>query len=128
MREALPWLCGLLLAACLAGCGRDEPTLAPVAGRVYYRGQPLTGGTIVFTPDAERGGHGPLACGEIGPDGRFTLHTGPAAGAVPGWHRITVAAIAGSTPLPGKYTDPTQSGQAWEVKAGQSNACDLSLE
>src|SRR5207249_4096885 len=84
--SAFAW-CGAL-ALLAAGCGQRETPLAPVSGRVFYRGQPLPGGTIVFTPDSERGGSGPLACGEIGQDGRYTLHTGTQPGAVPGWHRI----------------------------------------
>src|SRR5207248_2660078 len=67
-------LCGSmgLLLVVLAGCGRPAGTsLAGVKGRVFYRGRPLPGGTIVFTPDPERGGHGPQACAEIGPDGCY---------------------------------------------------------
>ncbi len=129
---------GLLLGLALVviGCGRDDK-LTPVHGQVFYRGQPLAGGTIVFTPDAERGGRGSLACGEIGPDGRYTLHTEQAAGAVPGWHRVTVApprlAEAPGQPtraidLPRKYTDPEQSGLVREIKAGKVVEQDFHLE
>src|SRR6516225_7750875 len=85
-------LCCVLFFAALAvlGCGQGEP-MTPVHGRVFFHGQPLPGGTIVFTPDAERGGRGPLACGEIDADGRYTLRTGDKPGAVSGWHRITIA-------------------------------------
>ena len=117
---------GLLVL--LAGCGRAEVKLAPVQGRVLYRGRPLAGGTIVFTPDADRGGSGPLACGEIGPDGHYTLHTGDEPGAVPGWHKITVAGARGDRLLPRRYSDPEGSGQGREVKAGQDNTLDLQLE
>ena len=79
-RIALP----LLLAALLAGCSRPDAELAPVQGQVFYRGRPLAGGTIVFTPDPERGGHGPQAIAEIGTDGRYTLLTSGKKGAVPG--------------------------------------------
>ena len=50
MRKLLPFICGALLLP-LAGCGQDGGKLAPVRGRVFYRGKPLPGGTIVFTPD-----------------------------------------------------------------------------
>ena len=131
---------GLLLVA-LAGCGRPAAApLAQVKGRVFYRGRPLPGGTIVFTPDPERGGHGPQACAEIGPDGRYQLRTGPEPGAVPGWHRVTVApaspAPGGDAPptrnlspaLPARYSDPEQSGECREVKLGQLNTLDLHLQ
>src|SRR5579875_157327 len=78
-------LCGGVVVAALTvlGCGHDE-ALTPVRGRVFFRGQPLPVGTIVFTPDAEPGGHGPLAIGEIGPDGRYSLRSGDKPGAGPG--------------------------------------------
>jgi hypothetical protein len=117
----------LLLAA--AGCG-GQPKLAPVSGRVFYRGVPLPGGTIVYTPDEERGGRGPLAMGEVGTDGRFTLSTGRHKGAVPGWHRITVAPAGrgGGPALPLRYRDPEQSGWRLEVKPDRANTHELNLE
>ncbi len=58
----LLWLGSLTLFALAAiGCGDSKPELAPVRGHVYFHGAPLAGGVIVFTPDPERGGHGPLA-------------------------------------------------------------------
>jgi hypothetical protein len=114
---------GLLGAA---GCGQEGP-LPQVQGQVFYHGRALPGGTIVFTPDPERGGRGELACGEIQPDGRYVLHTGEDLGAVAGWHRVTVAA-APATGLPRKYRDPELSGQSCEVKAGQLNTIDLHLD
>ncbi|HWG44753.1 MAG TPA: hypothetical protein VN688_18405 [Gemmataceae bacterium] len=131
--------CGILLGLAALGCGQDEK-LTPVHGQIFYHNQPLSGGTIVFTPDPDRGGHGPLACGEVGPDGRYTLHTGDTAGAIPGWHRITVAPpspaaspgqTASPTPildLPRKYSDPEQSGLLREIKAGKIIEQDFHLE
>jgi hypothetical protein len=123
------WLL-LVLLATSAGCGGGADELAPVAGQVFYRGQPLTGGTIVFAPDPERGGRGPLALGAIGPDGRYSLRSDARYGAVPGWHRITIA--PGDTPteppLPGHYSDPEHSGLSREVRAGQPNVIDLHLD
>jgi hypothetical protein len=125
-RIALP----LVLAALLAGCSRPPAELAPVQGQVFYRGRPLPGGTIVFTPDPERGGHGPQAVAEITSDGRYVLSTGGKKGAVPGWHLITIASPgdAPSVRLPGHYRDPDRSGQRAEVKADRANQCDLHLD
>ena len=148
-RQALRCV-GLLLALAVLGCGRDDK-LTPVRGQVFYHGRPLAGGTIVFTPDAERGGRGPLACGEIDADGRYTLHTGDQPGVVSGWHRITVAPVtppAQTTPftlpsppeggegrvrgaaidLPRRYSDPEQSGLLREIKAGVVAEQDFHLE
>jgi hypothetical protein len=104
---------------------------------VFYRGQPLAGGTIVFTPDPERGGRGPLATGEIGSDGRYSLRTGETPGAVPGWHKVTIAPPFSADPtapdpggaeLPRKYGDPEQSGLLREIKAGKAAEQDFYLE
>ncbi len=66
----LGWL--LLLAA---GCGEKSVGLAPVRGTISYRRAPLSGGTIVFSPDPDRGGRGPLGYSEIRTDGSYTLWT-----------------------------------------------------
>jgi hypothetical protein len=130
------WLAAVgLWALAPLGCGDRKPALAAVRGTVYYRGAPLSGGSIVFTPDPERGGRGPLAFGRIKPDGTYTLATGTQPGAVPGWHRVTVKAFPppdgappSADPLPAKYSDPEQSGLGREVKAGDANLFDFHLD
>ena len=124
-------MAGLLLLLA-AGCGGDAEQTAEVQGRVYYQGKPLESGTVVFVPDPSRGGSGPLARAEIQADGRYRLRTGDKSGAVPGWHRVTVApgGPAGSPTrtLPPRFSDPESSGQCHEVKPGQENTIDLHLE
>lgn len=145
-----PLRCFCLLAALAGwGCGRDDKQM-PVHGRVFYRGRPLPGGTIVFAPDVERGGSGPVAYGEIDAEGRYSLHSGEQLGVVPGWHRITIApphptlspfggtGKAEGTPeqtvrppivdLPRKYSDPQQSGLLRQVEAGKGVEQDFHLE
>lgn len=131
----------LLCGSLLPGCGTGAAPLAEVHGKVTYQGTILQSGTVVFTPDASRGGRGDLAEATIQPDGSFTLKTGNAPGAAPGWHRVTVASVRPPTdPLPGhryalpasllpeKYRDPQLSGLVCEVKANQVNKIDLALE
>jgi len=116
----------LLLAM---GCGQDTPKLAPVRGTVYYKGVPLKGGTLVFAPDPERGGQGPMALAEIGSDGTYVLRTAGDKGAVPGWHRITVAPDAAArSSFPRRYGDPELSELSREVLPDQVNTIDLRLE
>jgi hypothetical protein len=115
----------LLLAT---GCGQDGPKLAPVRGTVYYKGVPLKGGTIVFAPDPERGGQGPLAVGEVRPDGTYLLRTEGDRGAVPGWHRITVSPADARSAFPRRYADPELSGLSREVQPERANTIDLRLD
>jgi hypothetical protein len=132
---------GTVLAVFSPGCGSKGDPVTPVRGTVAYRGSPLRGGTIVFTPDASKGTRGPLALGEIQPDGTYVLKTGESPGAVAGWHRITVVAVqAASAPQPGqrfaipqslvpeRYRDPELCGLSREVKAGEGNVLDFDLD
>jgi hypothetical protein len=130
----------LLLPLILAGCGGPPDGPAAATGKVSYRGQPLPHGTIVFTPDAIRGGTGLPVRAEIQPDGSYRLRTTEAVGLPPGWYRVTVAAVDTANPAPGatfsgprsllpvKYRDPEQSGLLCEVKAGKENAINFNLE
>jgi hypothetical protein len=123
-----------------AGCGkRGAQALAPVAGRVNYRGRPLSSGTIVFIPDAVRGTSGDLASAAIQRDGTYHLKTGTGNGAAPGWHRVTVVAVQGAPSagqrlvlpfslLPAKYQDPQLSGLSCEVLPGKENTINFNLE
>lgn len=122
----------------LTGCD-SGPTLAPVRGQVTYQGAPLRRGTIVFTPDAKRGGHGPLASADIQSDGSFTLHTGDLPGAVVGWHRVTIVAVEAAAAaqgqrfavprslIPEKYRDPELSGLMCEVR-NKDNGIHFNLD
>lgn len=130
---------GLLVVA--TGCGKlTTSSMAPVRGKVSYKGKPLTMGTIVFAPDALKGSTGPLAHATIQTDGSYALQSGDTFGAVVGWHRVTVSAVEVSPVAPGerfmvprslvpeKYRDPELSGLACEVKAGQENPINFNLE
>jgi hypothetical protein len=119
----------------LAGCGSKPLAKIAVKGKVWYRGQPLPGGTIVFAPDAERGNNGPLAKGTIAADGTFALAPETAAG----WYRIAVAPLPSdstsaptvSNPYPGlpaRYRNPNLSGLNGEIKPGTENTFEFNLE
>lgn len=139
-RFVVPLCCALCLAGPVA-CERGPAPLAPVTGKVFYRGAPLSTGTVVFTPDVTRGGYGPAAHALIQKDGSYRLRTGDAEGAPAGWHRITVLAVepppvelpkeqfvVPRSLVPEKYRDPELSGLVREVKAGKDNQIDLHLE
>ena len=70
-----------------------------------------------------------MALAEIGPDGTYVLHTDGDKGAVPGWHRITVAPDATTrSALPRRYADPELSELDREILPDQANTIDLRLE
>lgn len=144
LRPLLPY--ALVLSLVVGGCQPETPPVAVVRGKVTYQGAPVPTGLIVFVPDPTRGGAGPMARGDIQPDGSYRLRLwegeGPGRdGAVVGWHRITLHAVepprgtAESGPgiaprsyLPARYRDPELSGLVREVRPGVENVLDFDLD
>jgi hypothetical protein len=137
----LPSLATALLGTFLGGCDAGPLPRLSVQGKVFYKGVPLPTGVIVFTPDANHGSHGPLACGLVQRDGTYELKTDDQPGAPAGWYRVTIVAVeAADAPGPGqalviprslipeKYRDPELSGIVREVQAEQENKIDFHLE
>jgi hypothetical protein len=106
-----------IMGLALAGCGDDRPTRVKVSGQVLIDGQPLTFGHVRFVPKGARPSEGSLD-----ENGRFTLtcYDGED-GAVPGVHRVEVAAgePLSSTQMrwhaPKKYADFSTSGLEQEI-------------
>jgi hypothetical protein len=101
------------------GCGSSTPQGAPtlpVKGKVIFKGQPLTKGTVSFEPE----GPGKEAFGEIQPDGTFVLTTYKKDdGAVLGKHRVSVSNAGKSVPL--KYASFAASQLEVEVSEGKAD-------
>jgi hypothetical protein len=126
------WLGTGGLAAALVwlstGCGTDSSgdKLFPVSGKVSYRGEPLTTGTVILVADAAKGNaskHEPR--GPIDDQGNFDVSTAGRPGAPPGWYKVAVIAnkpmnpnkpyaVTGSL-LPKKYSNANTSELAIEV-------------
>lgn len=112
----------------LPGCGGGQP-VAPVEGKVTYKGVPLKFGSVTFQPEI-----GPRALGLIQPDGTFRLSThGNSDGAIVGTHRVRIVCAEHQNPelqktaeaaegmcsrslIPEKYTFPETSGFQVEVR------------
>lgn len=127
-----------LLAAPLAtllGCG--GPYDASVSGDVTLDGQPLTRGTVSFTPTAG----GPPAYARIDGSGSYAVRTGREVGLPAGEYSVTVVANEppaaaqgedGGPPPAGKpitppwYRSAETSGLRFQVEPG-SNDIDLPL-
>jgi hypothetical protein len=117
-------LCSAMIFV-LAGCGRGEITI-PVTGKVLVDGQPLTVGTVIFTPDAAKGNaslHEPR--GKLDANGVYQVYrTKDHPGAAPGWYKISICAQRLADPkdlysyvsvIPTKFAHPDTSGLALEV-------------
>ena len=117
-RGAFVWAI-LILLPCW-GCGQSSVTpvlTVPVKGKITYKGQPLTKGTIAFEP-TDRGKD---AFGEIQSDGTFVLTTyKPNDGAVVGTHRVYVTGVSKSA-LPLKYAQPSSSHVEIDVNVTTSD-------
>jgi hypothetical protein len=86
----LALLAALSLGAC-AGCGARGagtlPDLVPVKGKVTFKGEPLSKGTVHFEPDD----FGRPASGKLKADGSFVLTTlKEGDGVVAGHHRVSI--------------------------------------
>lgn len=118
----------MVLGMAVAGCG--GPT-ASVSGKVLYKGKPVSGGDISFSPIADGAKEpGKPAAATVRPDGTYYLGTYRSSdGAVIGKHRVTYIPPVmpfpeGKTPRPGE--SPPRSGYEGlvpkqfevEVKAG----------
>lgn len=135
--------------ACNSGCGGGTKAY-PVHGKVTYKGQAITTGTLNFVAEDKN----PNAFGEIHKDGTYTLTTfAPNDGAVPGKYHVMIYsaqpggggggggnAQPGGNPKPGedpkpdappripsKYTSSATSTLTATVEA-KDNTIDLILE
>jgi hypothetical protein len=88
----------VLLAAALtalSGCGPDNGlNLARVSGKVLYKGEPVTNGTVFFMPDESKGTVGPPAVGSLTSDGSYVLSTETAGdGVIVGHHKVGITGV-----------------------------------
>ena len=123
------------LMALSIGCGKDSGSdkLLPVSGKVSYKAEPLTTGTVILVPDAAKGNaskHEPR--GPIDDQGNFQVSTAGSPGAPPGWYKVAVIANKPSNPnkpyavtgslLPKKYGNAKSSDLAIEVTEKSTDA------
>lgn len=127
-----------LLAACWGCSGSSSLDTIPVQGRVTYKGQPVTQGTITFLPlNAAEGTPRRPATGVIQPDGSYRLATlSPDDGAVPGEYQVVIVSItSGPTPenpdapevwaIPKHYGNPTQTDLKASIPADASGPLEF---
>ena len=90
-------------ALALAGCG-DSGGLAPVYGKVLYRGEPAKGATVYFHREGGAAPRGaPIPTGVVAEDGDFALSCdGVGSGAPPGRYVVLIEWNGGPAPPPPK--------------------------
>jgi hypothetical protein len=93
MRSRVCLLASLVGFTLLSGC--NGPTMAPVRGRVTFKGKPVKEAAVVFSPvgkSADDNEPGKPATGFSDADGGYVLSTyKPLDGALVGKHRVTVS-------------------------------------
>lgn len=101
------------LAGLLSGCENSDFDVAKTTGKVVCEGEPITLGTVTFTPVGEGDLLGKPAVGNVQPDGRFVLSTyGDGDGAVIGKHRVNYFAPEGFE----EEEEPAAEGSAEEAE------------
>lgn len=82
------------------------------SGKVTYKGQPVSNGTVMFMPDESKGTVGPPAMGIITRDGSYVLSTETSGdGVIIGSHKVgitglEVSPITGEEAAPDPESDP----------------------
>jgi hypothetical protein len=123
-----------------SGCNTAlEEMRIPVEGKVTLAGKPLTTGTIILKPDAEKGNtskHEPR--GKIDSQGNYQVETALKSGAPPGWYKVGVMAfepgdpknyVVGKSLIDEDYNDPDKTGVVIEVvKTPTPGAYDIKLD
>jgi hypothetical protein len=106
------------------GCGTGgtpSPSLIPVKGKVTYKNQPLSTGTIQFEPDD----YGRPATGKLQSDGTFVLSTlKEGDGVIAGHHRVSISAVEKKLARDrafAKYTSPNTSKLTADVSAEKTD-------
>jgi hypothetical protein len=116
--------CFLVVLTALTGCAGQ----GDVSGVVKYQGKPLTAGTISFY-DEGRG----VWSGAIATDGSYSIKGVPIGKAKIAVTTPMAISMPGGPPpaksvqIPEKYSDPTKSNLAYQVRGGQQEY-DVVLE
>jgi hypothetical protein len=123
-------VCVAGLALSVAGCGKsDRPSVHPVGGKVFYKGQPAEGAYVTLTPLDENAVGQPRPGALVKKDGSFRLSTYASYdGAPAGRYAATIIyrspekkiddENAGPDLLRGRYSDPKTTALRIEITEG----------
>jgi hypothetical protein len=131
-RHARKWLCvlSIVVIAAVAGCGESSNEVS-VEGRVTYRGEPLSKGSVTFFPSSGR-----PAAAALSEGGEYSLEL------LPGQYTVTVNVGTDLPPgfkegdpipppkvvLPPEYTTRAKSSLTATVRQGDEQAINFELK
>ena len=82
----------ILIVFSITGCNQDKPQLVRVSGKITFKGQPLTAGSINFHPASTNTFTKDNPSSILQEDGSFNMKTFPYGdGVSPGDYKITLA-------------------------------------
>ena len=82
----------ILIVFSITGCNQDKPKLVRVSGKITFKGQPLTAGSINFHPASTNTFTKDNPSSILQEDGSFNMKTFPYGdGVSPGDYKITLA-------------------------------------
>jgi len=137
----------LLFSVWMSGCGQSGPKTAQAMGVVTYKGQPVEGANVMFSPTTQ--GQGVAAMAVTDAAGKFTLQTAQGKpGAVPGEYVVMITKMemvptGEKVPkpeggmedvmttkhlLPEKYRFPSSTPLKVKIEEGKVNEFQFNLE
>ena len=146
MIRVLPLIAIILFGGLMAGCGGDQKTMVAVSGKVMSTaGKPCEGALVVFHPQDAGKVNNAKPFAKTDATGSFKLTTDTEGdGAEPGNYGVTIVwqsaakdskislssegGNAGADVLKGKYANPGKPLINAEVKAGQPNTFEWTVE
>ncbi len=108
-----------LVAICclfIAGCGDGGPKVAPVKGKITFKGAPYTKAMIIFQPKDG----GPQGIGRTDAQGEFAILTGDKLGAIIGTHKVTITTLPDATTT--VKTEMRSDDPAYEAQANSKES------
>ena len=120
-------LAPVLLLAVLGCGGEAPPKLVTASGKVTFKSQPLTAGSIVFHPDAGNSYTKDAPSSLLQLDGSFAMKTFPFGdGIAPGKYKATLAPELANRIGRPAYADPLKT--PWTVDVPDAGLTDKLLE
>jgi len=98
----------------LVGCSGNGLNLAKVSGKVTYKGQPLSNGTVFFMPDENKGTKGMPAMAAIADNGSYVLSTETTGdGVIVGNHMVGITGLEANPVTAAVAADPEKDPEAY---------------